>query len=58
MLDVASRLRRAAAVLYASGEESAQQIKMRGERMKVRTSQLHIYAEMSVEKILAAAEQL
>ena len=44
--------------LYASGEESAQQIKMRGERLGVRPSDLHIYAEMSVEKILAAAEQL
>jgi DNA repair protein RadA/Sms len=58
MLDVSSRLSQVAAVLYASGEESAQQIKIRGERMKVRTSQLHVYAEMSVEKILAAAEQL
>jgi DNA repair protein RadA/Sms len=58
MLDVAARLASAAVVLYASGEESAQQIKMRGERMNVKTGDLHVYAEMSVEKILAAAEQL
>jgi DNA repair protein RadA/Sms len=58
MLDVASHLAATAVVLYASGEESAQQIKMRGERLDVRTSDLHIYSEMSVEKILAAAEQL
>ena len=58
MLDVASRLASSAVVLYASGEESAQQIKMRGERLDVRASGLHIYPEMSVEKILAAAEQL
>jgi DNA repair protein RadA/Sms len=58
MLDVASNLARAAVVLYASGEESAQQIKMRGERLAVRTRDLHIYPEMSVEKILKAAEQL
>src|SRR5204863_2564796 len=45
-------------VLYASGEESAQQIKMRGERLDVRADDLHVYAEMSIEKILAAAEQL
>src|SRR2546426_2241410 len=58
MLDVAAHLASAAIVLYASGEESAQQIKMRGQRLDVRTPDLHIYAEMSVEKILKAAEQL
>lgn len=58
MIDVAARLSRNAIVLYASGEESAQQIKLRGERMKIQTSQLHIYAEMTIEKILAAAERL
>jgi DNA repair protein RadA/Sms len=58
MLDVASHLANSAVVLYASGEESAQQIKMRGERLDVRAKDLHIYAEMSVEKILRAAEEL
>lgn len=58
MLDVASHLARSNVVLYASGEESAQQIKMRGERLAVSTRDLHIYAEMSVEKILLAAERL
>jgi DNA repair protein RadA/Sms len=58
MLDVAARLAHSAVVLYASGEESAQQIKMRGDRMSVKTSGLHVYAEMSIEKILAAAETL
>src|SRR2546428_1193308 len=58
MLDVASRLAESSAVLYASGEESAQQIKLRGDRLALRTADLHIYAEMSVEKILRAAEEL
>src|SRR5215475_4827878 len=58
MLDVAAHLADTSVVLYASGEESAQKIKMRGERLAVRTNDLHIYPEMSVEKILAAAEQL
>jgi DNA repair protein RadA/Sms len=58
MLDVAAHLARTSVVLYASGEESAEQIKMRGERLQVRTGSLHIYPEMSVEKILAAAETL
>jgi DNA repair protein RadA/Sms len=58
MLDVASHLANSSVVLYASGEESAQQIKMRGQRLDVRTGDLHIYPEMSIEKILTAAEQL
>jgi DNA repair protein RadA/Sms len=58
MLDVASHLAQSTAVLYASGEESAHQIKMRGERLDVQARDLHIYSEMSVEKILAVAEQL
>jgi len=58
MLDVASRLSSATRVLYASGEESAQQIKLRGSRMNIPPGDLQIYAEMSVEKILAAAESL
>jgi DNA repair protein RadA/Sms len=58
MLDVASHLAASSIVLYASGEESAHQIKLRGERLSVRKNDLHIYAEMCVEKILRAAEQL
>jgi DNA repair protein RadA/Sms len=58
MLEVASHLANASVVLYASGEESVQQIKLRGERLAVNASGLHVYAEMSVEKILAAAERL
>jgi DNA repair protein RadA/Sms len=58
MLDVASHLAASSIVLYASGEESAQQIKLRGERLSVRKNDLHVYAEMCVEKILRAAEQL
>jgi len=58
MLDVAAHLANSAVVLYASGEESAQQIKMRGERLGVNTADVFVYPEMSVEKILAAAEQL
>lgn len=58
MLEVAARLAAAVPVLYASGEESAQQIKVRGERLNFGTSDLHIYSEMGIEKILAAAKNL
>ncbi len=58
MLDVAARLSTNAKVLYASGEESAQQIHMRGERLKIAPGQLHIYPEMCIEKILYCAETM
>ena len=58
MLDVAARLSASSKVLYASGEESAQQIRMRGERLNIGAGSLHIYPEMCVEKILSAAESL
>src|SRR5215510_8800346 len=58
MLDVASKLAAQTRVLYASGEESAQQIKLRGSRMAIAAGNLQVYAEMSIEKILAAAEAL
>lgn len=58
MLDVAARLSASTKVLYASGEESAQQIRMRGERLKIGAGALHVYPEMCIEKILAVAETL
>lgn len=58
MLDVASRLGESGPILYASGEESSRQIKLRGERMQVETRDLQIYSEMSVERILSVAEEI
>ena len=58
MLAVAARLAARQPVLYASGEESPRQIKLRGDRMRIETGDLHIYSEMSIEKILSAAEEL
>ena len=58
MLDVAAHLSLNRPVLYASGEESPLQIKLRGQRMQIDSGDLHIYSEMSVERILRAAEEL
>ncbi len=58
MLDVAGALSHTRPVLYASGEESPRQIKLRGERMRLDTGALHVYPEMSVERILAVAEEI
>jgi DNA repair protein RadA/Sms len=45
-------------VLYVSGEESAQQIRLRGSRMGVDHKQLYLLAETSLEKILAQVSRL
>jgi len=56
MLQAMDRLsRRAGTVLYVSGEESARQTRMRGERLRVRAKELFILAENSLEKIVAHA---
>ncbi len=45
-------------VLYVSGEESAQQIKMRGERLGVHDSHLFVFPETSLEEVLQAVQTL
>jgi DNA repair protein RadA/Sms len=47
-----------AKVLYVSGEESAQQIRMRGERLGVGDSKASILCETALERILEIAEEL
>ncbi len=59
MLQVARDLAAAdASVLYVSGEESLEQIKLRGDRLGVRGGQLYFLAETNLERILAQAERL
>jgi DNA repair protein RadA/Sms len=45
-------------VLYVSGEESAQQIRMRGERLGIDAKNLYVLAETSLELILSAVHEL
>ncbi len=47
-----------ASVLYVSGEESLEQIKLRGDRLGVRDGRLYMLAETNLERILAQAERL
>ena len=44
-------------VLYATAEESAAQVRMRGERLRVREETLLLAAETDVERVVAAAER-
>ena len=45
-------------ILYVTGEESAQQVKLRAKRMGVDTDALFLFPETNVEAILAAAYDL
>jgi len=45
-------------VLYVSGEESTEQIKLRGERLGLKGGTIYILAETKLERILAQAEKL
>jgi DNA repair protein RadA/Sms len=46
------------AVLYASGEESERQIKLRAQRLGAENPAIHLYAETDVRRILEAAERM
>ncbi|MFP4081347.1 MAG: DNA repair protein RadA [Candidatus Aminicenantes bacterium] len=45
-------------VLYVSGEESLEQIKIRGERLKLGNERLYLLAETNLERIISQAEKL
>jgi DNA repair protein RadA/Sms len=45
-------------VLYVSGEESLDQIKLRGDRLGVRDGSLYLLAETNLERVLSQAERL
>ncbi len=45
-------------VLYVSGEESLEQIKLRGDRLGIRDGNLFLLAETNLERIIAQAEKL
>lgn len=45
-------------VLYVSGEESLEQIKLRGERLGIQRGSLYILAETDLDRVIAHAEKL
>ncbi|WP_288842323.1 DNA repair protein RadA [uncultured Deefgea sp.] len=54
LLQALAKLSETQAVLYVSGEESAQQIALRARRLGVPTAKVRLYPEISLEKILLA----
>ncbi|MBN1284819.1 MAG: DNA repair protein RadA [Anaerolineae bacterium] len=59
LLQVAGEMaNRHGTVLYASGEESAQQIKMRADRLGIKADALYLVTETNLENILAHVEKV
>jgi len=59
VLQAAGRLaERVPPVLYVSGEESAGQVKLRAERMGIRSGDLFLLAETNLDAVLAEVEQV
>ncbi|HEL1856115.1 TPA: DNA repair protein RadA [Streptococcus suis] len=58
LLQVSTQLSTIGAVLYVSGEESAQQIKLRAERLGDIDSELYLYAETNMQSIRTEIEKI
>ncbi len=58
LLQTAEHLAKGGRMLYVSGEESAQQIKLRAERLGVGSEQLYLLAETDLEAILLEIQAL
>ena len=57
LLQALSKLSEKEKVLYVSGEESPQQIALRGKRLNVNMNSIRVYAEIELEKIINALHQ-
>lgn len=58
MLQICDQLCRFAKVLYVSGEESERQIKLRAERLGIRSEGLYLLAETNLEDVVEAVNEL
>lgn len=58
LLQVSTQLASRGTVLYVSGEESAEQIKLRSERLGDIDNEFYLYAETNMQSIRAAVEKI
>ena len=58
LLQAAEELASGGSVLYVSGEESPRQIALRARRLGTTNSNIHLYSETSVERIVAEVEKM
>ncbi len=57
LMQAGARIAAVASVLYVSGEESAQQIALRAQRLQVDAERLHLLTEIRLESILAHLQE-
>jgi DNA repair protein RadA/Sms len=57
LLQAMAQFARERRVLYVSGEESPQQLKLRALRLRIEASNLYVFAENTLEAVLAAIDQ-
>ena len=58
LLQICEKIKSAKTVFYVSGEESAQQLKLRASRLKTTNESLFILAETELDTILSAAQEM
>ncbi len=58
VLQIAARLSKGMKVLYVSGEESQEQVKLRADRLGIDPTNLYLLSETNLENILASIDQL
>lgn len=58
MLQICDNLCRFSKVLYVSGEESERQIKLRAQRLGIRSEGLYLFSETNLDDIMAAVENI
>ncbi|MBI5554681.1 MAG: DNA repair protein RadA [Elusimicrobia bacterium] len=58
LLQVAQALNRQGAILYISGEESPQQIKLRAQRLGVDSEQLYLVSETNIQQVIEYCKKL
>ncbi len=58
LLQICSDLGKSGTVLYVSGEESAPQLKMRAQRLGVKSDSLYVLTETNVERIVNGIDKL
>jgi DNA repair protein RadA/Sms len=58
LLQICGYLGKSQKILYVTGEESERQLKMRAERLKVRSGSFYVLAETDLSEVLASAEAL
>ena len=58
LLQICAQIAKEQRVLYVSGEESENQLKLRSQRLNVDCSELYLLCETNLDRILASAERL